>query len=139
MGPRWDGDNPALQPVSTRALGNAHPFCVGGTPCCMYQVVKASPNRVHILEWAGGLFAADLVPRLISYHKAQGRTIAIRRLKLPERSRVEIEWKLEQCVYHLFREKAGTNVTIPVNQLVRHPLIASSVAAHCSVSSLCPL
>ena len=83
------------------------------------MVVKTSPNRVHILEWAGGLFAVELVPRLIAYHKAQARTLAVRRLKLPERLRPLIEERLEKFVYELFRKRAGQNRMIPVDNLLK--------------------
>ena len=85
----------------------------------LIQPLLSGKLSVHFCAPFGlGLFAAELVPRLISYHNAQGRTIAIRRLKLPERLRATVERRLEEYVFELFRKQAGKNRLIPVKQLL---------------------
>jgi hypothetical protein len=70
-------------------------------------VVRPEPGRMYLFEWAGGLHLTNLVGRLTSYFRSDGRVIAIRRLVLGAgRSRSQFEEDLEAFVDMMLNVRA---------------------------------
>ena len=74
-----------------------------------------------MIEWAGGLFASELVERLSEYNKEDGREIVLRKLQLKHASveRVALETQLEDFVRKLMQDGMGSNRAMPIGQAIR--------------------
>jgi len=74
-----------------------------------------------VIEWAGGLFASELVERLSEYNKEDGREIVLRKLQLKHASveRVALETQLEDFVRKLMQDGMGSNRAMPIGQAIR--------------------
>ena len=67
------------------------------------MVIKPSPNRAYIIEWAGGIYVGDLRKRLAAYFAHGSFLLSWRQLQLPSEriDRNELESRLEEFAVRL--------------------------------------